>query len=45
LPEDKDQHLLIDEIIYLTKQKAKELKIDNVKFRRIVAYHVKIPHQ
>ena len=39
LPKDKDQHILIDEIIHLTGQKAKELEIDKVKFRRIVAYH------
>jgi len=30
---------LIDEIIHLTGQKAKELKIDTEKLRRIVAYH------
>jgi hypothetical protein len=39
LPKDTDQHILIDEIIHLTGQKAKELEIDNQKFRRIVAYH------
>ena len=39
LPDDKDQHILIDEIIHLTGQKAKKLKIDSVKFRRVVAYH------
>ncbi|NCP85557.1 MAG: IS4 family transposase [Flavobacteriales bacterium] len=39
LPKDTDQHILIDEIIHLTGQKSKELKLDNVKFRRVVAYH------
>lgn len=39
LPKDTDQHILIDEIIHLTGQKAKELNIDTEKFRRVVAYH------
>lgn len=39
LPKDTEQHILIDEIIHLTGQKAKELKIDTEKLRRIVAYH------
>ncbi len=39
LQENKDQHILIDEIIHLIGQKAKELKIDTIKFRRVVAYH------
>jgi hypothetical protein len=39
LPSDTDQHILLDEIIHLTGQKAKKLKINEVKFRRVVAYH------
>lgn len=39
LPTDKDQHILIDQIIHLTGQKAKQLGLDQVKFRRVVAYH------
>ncbi|NLB49014.1 MAG: IS4 family transposase [Erysipelotrichia bacterium] len=39
LPEDEDQHILIDEIILLTGNKAKEAEISNIKFRRVVAYH------
>ena len=39
LPKNKDQHILIDQIIHLTGQKTKELEIDNVKFRRIITYH------
>lgn len=39
LPEDTDQHILIDEIINLTGSKAKEAGIENIKFRRVVAYH------
>lgn len=39
LPENEDQHILIDEIIYLTGQKAKEVGINQMKFRKVVAYH------
>ena len=39
LPENEDQHILIDQIIYLTGQKAKEVGIDQIKFRKVVAYH------
>lgn len=39
LPEDEDQHILIDEIIHLTGDKAKKTGIDKMKFRRVVAYH------
>lgn len=39
LPEDEDQHILIDEIIYLTSKNAIEAGLENVKLRRIVAYH------
>jgi IS4 transposase len=39
LPSNTDQHILLDEIIHLTGQKAKELEIDRIKFRRVVAYH------
>lgn len=41
LPEDKDHHILIDEIIRLTGHKAKKTGIDGIKFRRVVAYHEK----
>jgi len=39
LPSNTDQHILLDEIIHLTGQKARELEIDQIKFRRVVAYH------
>ncbi len=39
LPDDKDQHILKDEIIRLTGKKAKKINLDNEKFRRVVAYH------
>ena len=39
LPEDQDQHILIDEIICLTSKKAIEAGLENVKLRRVVAYH------
>lgn len=39
LPDDKDQHILKDEIIRLTGKKAKDINLDNEKLRRVVAYH------
>lgn len=39
LPDKEDQHILIDEVILLKGDKAKLEGIDDVKFRRIVAYH------
>lgn len=39
LPDDKDQHILKDEIIRLTGKKAKDIHLDNEKLRRVVAYH------
>lgn len=41
LPEDEDQHILIDQVIHLTGHKAKKTGIDGIKFRRVVAYHEK----
>lgn len=39
LPDDEDQHILIDEVIFLTGNKAIEAGLENVKLRRVVAYH------
>ncbi|MCK9562782.1 MAG: IS4 family transposase, partial [Bacteroidales bacterium] len=39
LPEDEDQHVLLDEIIHLTGSKAKKINIHEIQFRQIVAYH------
>lgn len=39
LPESEDQHILIDEIIYLTGNQAKKVGINKIQFRRVVAYH------
>lgn len=39
LPEDNDQHILIDELIHLTGKKAIALKINTLTLRRVVAYH------
>lgn len=39
LPEDNDQHILIDELIRLTGKKAKDEKLDTHVLRRVVAYH------
>jgi IS4 transposase len=39
LPENKDEHILKDEIIQLTGDKAVEAGIENVKFRRVTFYH------
>lgn len=39
LPDREDQHILIDEIIYLKGDKAREVEIDNIKFRRVVAFN------
>lgn len=38
LPDDKDEHILKDEIIRLTGKAAIENGIDNVEFRRVVVY-------
>lgn len=39
LPEDKDHHILIDELIHLTGKKAREINLDKQVLRRVVAYH------
>jgi IS4 transposase len=39
LPDDEDQHILIDEIINLTSKKAIEAGLEKEKLRRVVAYH------
>jgi|SRR6056297_132 len=39
LPDDEDQHILIDEIIVLTSTKAVESGMEKEKLRRVVAYH------
>jgi hypothetical protein len=39
LPDDNDQHILIDELIHLTGKKAKEIKLNTQILRRVVAYH------
>lgn len=39
LPEDNDQHILIDELIHLTGKKAKDEKLEKQILRRVVAYH------
>jgi len=39
LPENEDQHVLLDEIIHLTGSQAKKAGIDEIQFRRVVAYH------
>lgn len=39
LPQNDDQHILIDELIHLTGTKARELKITTQTLRRVVAYH------
>lgn len=41
LPDDDDQHILIDELIHLTGKKAKEEKLETQVLRRVVAYHEK----
>ena len=38
LPDDKDQHILKDEIIYLTGKSAEENKLNTTKLRRVVVY-------
>jgi len=38
LPDDKDEHILKDEIIMLTGKATVENGIDNVEFRRVVVY-------
>lgn len=39
LPEDEDQHVLIDELIYLSGTKAKAIGLDKELLRRVVVYH------
>jgi len=39
LPDENDQHVLIDELIQLTGKKAIDLKLDSQTLRRVVAYH------
>ena len=39
LPEDDDQHILMDELIHLTGKKAQEEKLETQILRRVVAYH------
>jgi IS4 transposase len=39
LPEDNDQHILMDELIHLTGKKAKAEKLETQILRRVVAYH------
>jgi IS4 transposase len=38
LPDEKDQHILKDEIIYLTGKSAEENNLSTVKLRRVVVY-------
>ncbi len=38
LPEGEDEHILKDELIYLTGKAAKEADIDTVKLRRVAVY-------
>ena len=38
LPDDKDFHILKDELIRLTSVKAKEIGIDKYVLRRVVVY-------
>jgi len=39
LPDDGDQHILLDEIILLKGAKAVEAGVDTIPFRRVVAYN------
>lgn len=39
LPDDDDQHILLDEIILLKGAKAVEAGVDAIPFRRVVAYN------
>jgi hypothetical protein len=39
LPDKEDQNILIDELIHLTGTKAKEIGLDKVTLRRVVAYN------
>lgn len=41
LPDDKDEHILKDEIIRLTGKAAVENGVDKVEFRRVVVYIIK----
>lgn len=39
LPQDNDQHILLDELIHLTGTKAKQVGLENEILRRVVVYH------
>ncbi len=39
LPEGEDEHILKDELIYLTGTKAKDAKLENETLRRVAVYH------
>lgn len=39
LPQNEDQHIILDEIIHLTGAKAKKAGLENIPLRRTVAYH------
>ncbi|MEX0595268.1 MAG: IS4 family transposase, partial [Candidatus Paceibacterota bacterium] len=39
LPENNDQHILIDELIHLTGKKATDIGLETEVLRRVVAYH------
>lgn len=39
LPADEDHHILLDEIILLTGNQAEKIGINEIQFRRVVAYH------
>lgn len=39
LPEKEDQNILIDELIHLTGTKSKEIGLDKVTLRRVIAYN------
>lgn len=39
LPEEEDQHILIDEVIHLTSKQAIKAGLENTSLRRVVAYH------
>lgn len=41
LPEDEDQHVLIDELIHLTGIKSKAIGLEKELLRRVVVYHEK----
>jgi hypothetical protein len=39
LPETEDQHILLDELIYLNGTRAKAIDLDKTLMRRVVVYH------